>query len=86
MIHEMLKEFKEDMMNKYEMPDLGLLHHFLGMGVIQKEGGIFIHQQKYAKTLLNKFGLKDCKPVSTPLVPTEKLKREDECELADEQT
>ncbi|CAL8124780.1 unnamed protein product [Prunus armeniaca] len=31
----MLKEFKKDMMVKYEMTDLGLLHHFLGMGVIQ---------------------------------------------------
>ena len=26
---KMLKEFKEDMMIKYEMTDLGLLHHFL---------------------------------------------------------
>ncbi|CAL2273056.1 unnamed protein product [Prunus armeniaca] len=58
--NEMLKKFKDDMMNKYEMTNLGLLHHFLGMGVIQKERRIFIHQQKYAKTLLNKFGLKDC--------------------------
>ncbi|CAL8989009.1 unnamed protein product, partial [Prunus brigantina] len=33
--HEMLEEFKQDMMEKYEMTDLGLLHHFLGMGVIQ---------------------------------------------------
>ncbi|BBH04991.1 transposable element gene [Prunus dulcis] len=27
----MLEEFKQDMMVKYEMTDLGLLHHFLGM-------------------------------------------------------
>ncbi|CAL8082725.1 unnamed protein product [Prunus armeniaca] len=31
----MLEEFKRDMMVKYEMTDFGLLHHFLGMGVIQ---------------------------------------------------
>ncbi|CAL8178298.1 unnamed protein product [Prunus armeniaca] len=31
----MLEEFKQDMMEKYEMTDLGLLHHFLGMRVIQ---------------------------------------------------
>nr|XP_048326781.1 secreted RxLR effector protein 161-like [Ziziphus jujuba var. spinosa] len=28
---EMLKWFKEDMIRKYEMTDLGLLHHFLAM-------------------------------------------------------
>ncbi|BBN69056.1 transposable element gene, partial [Prunus dulcis] len=33
----LLAEFKEDMMAKYEMTDLGLLHHFLGMGVVQTE-------------------------------------------------
>ncbi|KAI5341219.1 hypothetical protein L3X38_020493 [Prunus dulcis] len=81
---EMVKEFKAEMMCKYEMSDLGLLHHFLGMGVTQTEGSIFIHQKKYALTLLDKFGLKDCKSVSTPLVATDQLKREDGSEAADE--
>ncbi|CAL2266202.1 unnamed protein product [Prunus armeniaca] len=81
---EMMEEFKAEMMCKYEMSDLGLLHHFLGMGVTQTEGSIFIHQKKYALTLLDKFGLKDCKCVSTPLVATDKLQREDGCEAADE--
>ncbi|CAL2242563.1 unnamed protein product [Prunus armeniaca] len=31
----MLEEFRKDIMVKYEMTDLGLLHHFLGMRVIQ---------------------------------------------------
>ncbi|KAM2687700.1 hypothetical protein EV2_010439 [Malus domestica] len=81
---EMMEEFKAEMMCKYEMSDLGLLHHFLGMGVTQTEGSIFIHQKKYALTLLDKFGLKDCKPVSTQLVATDKLRREDGSEPADE--
>ncbi|KAI5330103.1 hypothetical protein L3X38_029500 [Prunus dulcis] len=34
------------MMQKYEMTDLGLLHHFLGMGVIQSDNCIFLHQRK----------------------------------------
>ncbi|KAI5317804.1 hypothetical protein L3X38_037511 [Prunus dulcis] len=55
----LLSEFKRDMMQKYEMTDLGLLHHFLGMGVLQTENGVFIHQSKYAKSLLVKFGLED---------------------------
>ncbi|CAL9018324.1 unnamed protein product [Prunus brigantina] len=73
----MLEEFKQDMMEKYEMIDLGLLHHFLGMGVIQTPTSIFLHQRKYASTLLSRFGLSECKPVSIPLVPTEKLSKED---------
>ncbi|KAI5355055.1 hypothetical protein L3X38_007950 [Prunus dulcis] len=82
---EMLDEFKEDMKEKYEMSDLGLLHHFLGMGVIQTESSIFIHQKKYASALLDKFGLKECKSVSIPLVATKKLSKEDGSGAADEE-
>ncbi|BBG95348.1 multidrug resistance-associated protein 9 [Prunus dulcis] len=82
---EMLDEFKEDMKEKYEMSDLGLLHHFLGMGVIQTDSSIFIHQKKYASALLDKFGLKECKSVSIPLVATEKLSKEDGSGAADEE-
>ncbi|CAL9010688.1 unnamed protein product, partial [Prunus brigantina] len=35
--------------------NLGLLHHFLGMGILQTDKGVFIHQSKYAKSLLMKF-------------------------------
>ncbi|KAI5333914.1 hypothetical protein L3X38_024046 [Prunus dulcis] len=65
------------MMMKYEMIDLGLLHHFLGMGVVQTSSSIFIHQKKYASSLLNKFRLNECKTVTTPLVATEKLTKYD---------
>ena len=80
----LLSEFKKEMMQRYEMSDLGLLHHFLGMGILQTENGVFIHQSKYAKSLLVKFGLEDCKPVSIPLPTGEKLKKIDGSELADE--
>ncbi|CAN6697492.1 unnamed protein product [Malus baccata var. baccata] len=65
------------------MTDLGLLHHFLGIRVVQIEIGIFIHQGKYAKTLLEKFGLKDCKHVSTPFHSNVKLCKADGTELVD---
>jgi len=80
----LLSEFKREMMQRYEMSDLGLLHHFLGMEILQTDQGVFIHQGKYAKSLLSKFGLDDCKPVSIPLATGEKLKKLDESELADE--
>ncbi|CAL9018516.1 unnamed protein product [Prunus brigantina] len=40
--------------------------------------------KKYAKTLLDKFGLKDCKSVATPLAVNEKLSKVDGSDLADE--
>ena len=66
------------------MTNLGLLHHFLGMRILQTDQGVFIHQNKYAKSLLTKFGLEDCKPVYIPLATSEKLKKVDGSELVDE--
>ncbi|XP_070667871.1 uncharacterized mitochondrial protein AtMg00810-like [Malus domestica] len=51
---------------------------------MQTEECIFIHQRKYASSLLKKFGLQDCKLVSTPLVPSDKLRKEYESGDADE--
>ncbi|VVA41694.1 PREDICTED: Retrovirus-related Pol poly from, partial [Prunus dulcis] len=42
---EMMAEFKNEMMRQYEMIDLGLLHHFLGLGVLQTDTCIFLHQK-----------------------------------------
>lgn len=49
------------------MTDLGLLHYCLGVEVWQQSHGIFISQSKYARALLDKFRMHDCKPVSTPI-------------------
>ena len=56
------------------MKDLGPLHHFLGVKVIQDQlaGVIWIDQPSYTE-ILQKFGMYDCKPVSTPVNPDVKL-------------
>ncbi|CAL5390436.1 unnamed protein product [Camellia sinensis] len=76
-------EFKSRMMHEFEMSDMGLLHYFLGLEVQQAEDGIFISQRKYAKDLLNKFGMLNCKPATTPMNINEKLQCEDGAEMAD---
>lgn len=81
---EMMNEFRSEMMYRYEMTDVGLLHHFLGMGNIQTKNAIFIGQKKYALSLLEKFGLMNCKSVSTPRVVNEKLSKTDGSEPVDE--
>ena len=73
----MMQEFKNDMMKKYEMNDLGLLHYFLGIEIDQREDGVFISQKKYAENILSKFKMENCNPVMTPLLVNEKLVKED---------
>ena len=50
------------------MKDLGLMHYFLGLEVWQKPNKIFLSQGKYAVDILKRFGMMNCRSVSTPMV------------------
>ena len=50
------------------MKDLGLMHYFLGLEVWQRQGEIFLAQGKYTVDVLKRFGMMDCKSMSTPMV------------------
>ena len=56
------------------MKDLGEPHYFLGMEVIRTPEGILINQCHYVLSMLFKFGMAECKPISTPLDRTVKLR------------
>jgi hypothetical protein len=58
---KMIEEFKKDMVKKYEMSDMGLLHYFLGIEVYQDKEEVFISQKMYAEKILKKFRMLDCK-------------------------
>ena len=62
----MLADFKKSMMKEFDMTDMGLMHYFLGIEVVQSSAGVFISQKKYALEILDKFMLKDCNSVITP--------------------
>ncbi|RVX10690.1 Retrovirus-related Pol polyprotein from transposon RE2 [Vitis vinifera] len=64
---------KENLSVHFEMKELGQLKHFLGLEVDRTHEGIFLYQQKYAKDLLKKFGMLECKPISTPMEPNAKM-------------
>ncbi|MFS7942027.1 putative RNA-directed DNA polymerase [Helianthus anomalus] len=55
------------MKKKFGMSSMGEMKFFLGLQVEQLPDGIFIHQTKYVKDVLDKFDMKDCSPASTPL-------------------
>lgn len=55
---------------------LGELSFFLGLQVSQLEKGIFISQTKYAKEMLKRFQMNECKPIGTHMETSCKLKQE----------
>ncbi|RVW82656.1 Retrovirus-related Pol polyprotein from transposon RE1 [Vitis vinifera] len=79
-----VNKFKAEMEQVFEMTDLGEMSYFLGMEVHQKQNEIFIYQQKYAKEILKKFKMEECKPTSTPMNQKEKFCKEDGAKKVDE--
>ena len=66
-------EFSKEMKKEFEMSMVGELTFFLGLQVKQKEEGIFISQEKYARNIVKKFGLDSKKHASTPMSSSTKL-------------
>jgi hypothetical protein len=55
------------MVQKFEMSMMGELKYFLGFQVKQLQEDTFISQTKYIQDILTKFGMKDAKPIKTPM-------------------
>ena len=81
---KLIDKFKEEMKDAFEMTDLGRMIFFLGMQVQQKQNEIFVCQEKYAKEVLKKFNMEECKPTATPMNQNDKFCRENEAEKVDE--
>jgi len=62
----LIHQCKRELAFEFDMKDLGLMHYFLGLEVWQKPGEIFLSQGKYVVKLLERFGMVDCKSVTTP--------------------
>jgi hypothetical protein len=56
----------------------------LGLHICQQDKGIFISQAKYIKEMLKKFGMVDCKLVSTPIHTSSKLSKDDKSKDPDQ--
>jgi hypothetical protein len=64
-----LAQFKDDLTAQFEMEDLGEAAFILGIDIKRSRAdrSISIGQAAYINTLLQRHGLADCKPVSTPM-------------------
>ena len=78
-----ISEFKADLNASFEISDLGLLHHYLGIQFKQCDGAIALCQTQYVETLLRRFSLEECKPIATPMEKGLKLSLHDAGDLFD---
>ncbi|XP_057856875.2 secreted RxLR effector protein 161-like [Cryptomeria japonica] len=62
---------------------MGLLNFFLGLEINQNESGVEVAQSKYARDLLARFHMSDCKPTSTPFLSGVKLEDDQDTPLVD---
>lgn len=74
----MFDDFKNSMMNEFEMSDLGKMHYFLGLEVVQSDDGFFVSQKKYVQDILDRFEMKNCNSSNTPVEFGLKLSKDEE--------
>eukprot|EP00253_Pinus_taeda_P026476 PITA_26476 len=68
-----IASIKNELRKGFDMLDLGYVHYYLGIEVNQHSKFIFLSQKKYIKDLLNKFGMDECNPLTTPMEQNLKL-------------
>jgi hypothetical protein len=61
------EEFSRIMIQKFEMSMMGELKYFIGLQIKQLQEGTFICQTKYIQDILKKIGMKNAKPIKTPM-------------------
>ena len=65
------------------MKDLGVLHHFLGVTVEPHSSGLLLHQRQYILDILERAGMANCNPCSTPVDTQDKLSEDEGTLVAD---
>ena len=75
---EQISKFKEEMKEKFEMIDLGLLNSYLGMEIKQSSTSIFLSQRAYSNHILKTFKMSDCNAIKMPMEVHLKLQKKAE--------
>lgn len=71
----MIDKLKKDLSKSFDMKDLGLTQHILGLKIVRdrKAKKLWLSQESYIEQVLERFNMKEAKPVSTPLTNHFKL-------------
>jgi len=63
----LMLECKRELASEFEMKDLKLMHYFLGLEESLRPSEVFLSQGKYVVTLLEIFGMVECKSMATQM-------------------
>ncbi|XP_051212153.1 uncharacterized mitochondrial protein AtMg00810-like [Lolium perenne] len=73
----LLRQLTDSLRAEFALNDLGPLHYFLGIEVVRRADGFFLHQRKYAHELLERAGMLNCNPAPTLVDTKAKLSASD---------
>lgn len=68
-----LKKLKNSLSSTFKMKDMGQATNCVGIRITYTDDGICLDQSTYINDVLKRFGMEDCKPVSTPSDVNQKL-------------
>ena len=76
---ESMDELKQALKTRYKMKDMGELSYILGISVVQEKekNCVFLHQKHYIETILQKYGMNNANPITTPADTNVKLIKDD---------
>ena len=72
-ITALLRQVINELQAEFVVKDMGDLHFFLGVEVTRSAGGFHLSQTQYAEELLDRAGMSNCRPISTPIDVNSKL-------------
>jgi hypothetical protein len=74
---------KNDLQDRFSMTDMGPIHFFLSIKIIQVDSIIKLSQSKYARDILVRLNMTDCKSTTTPFLSRVNLEDGGDTPLAD---
>ncbi|MBW0465715.1 hypothetical protein O181_005430 [Austropuccinia psidii MF-1] len=71
---------KRELKQEFEIIDLGQADLLLRIKITHSDEFVSLDQQHFTESLLDLYGMRNCKPVSTPLIPNDHLEESNDSE------
>ncbi|MBW0519628.1 hypothetical protein O181_059343 [Austropuccinia psidii MF-1] len=68
-----LSHFKSEIKKEFEVKDIGTAELMLAISICHLSNSVLLSQAHYTESLLDQYGMSDCQPVVTPMIPNQHL-------------